>query len=268
MNIKVVTVNAFTDKPFGGNPAAVCILKQSAETNWMQHIAREMNQPATAFVLRQNGDNDHFDLRWFAPDYELAFCGHGTLSSAFALWELGISAPSATLHFSTKRGALSATRSADGWITLDLPTEGVEPVDTLPPGLLESLKVTPYFTGKTTLDYFVVIDGGLQEITAMQPDFRLLKTIKTRGVIVTSKADSTDFDFVSRYFCATVGIDEDPVTGSAHCALVPYWQKELGKSEFRAYQASSRGGSLRALAAGQRIHLSGQAVTIMRGTLA
>src|SRR5579859_3319350 len=148
MGVKVITVNAFTDKPFGGNPAAVCLLEHPVETTWLQNIAREMNQPATAFLLRKNDGQDHYDLRWFAPDYELAFCGHGTLSSAHALWEMGLATPEATLLFSTQRGSLNATRSADGWIVLDLPAEPVESVDTLPAGLLESLKINPRFTGK------------------------------------------------------------------------------------------------------------------------
>lgn len=268
MSVQVMTVNAFTDKPFGGNPAAVCVLENPAEASWMQNIAREMNQPATAFLFRKPELQDHFELRWFGPDNELAFCGHGTLSSAYALWQLGIAAAEATLHFSTHRGNLKATRAADGWITLDLPAETVEPVDSLPAGLLDALKITPQFVGKTPLDYFIVIDGGLPRIASLQPDFRTLKTFNTRGVIVTSKADSDNLDFVSRFFCATPGIDEDPVTGSAHCALAPFWQRELGKSDFRAYQASARGGSLRACVVADRVQLSGQAVTIMRGTLA
>jgi PhzF family phenazine biosynthesis protein len=263
MSIKVVMVDAFTDKTFAGNPAAVCLLDQPAETAWMQSVAREMNLPATAFIQQQR---DHFDLRWFSAAAELEFCGHGTLASAHALGAMDLLAPGSTVRFSTRRGDLAATNKGDRWIELDLPAEAVEPVTEIPKALIEALKITPKFVGKGRLDYLVVVDSP-DQVKALQPDFEMLKTVQTRGVSVTSQDASGQFDFVSRFFCPSVGVNEDPVTGSAHCALGPFWHKELGKSDLLAYQASARGGLLRMRIAGDRVYLSGQAVTVLKGEL-
>jgi PhzF family phenazine biosynthesis protein len=261
MSLTIIQVDAFTDKPFRGNPAAVCVLPEPGDETWMQNVAQEMNLSETAFLYRRG---DAFDLRWFTPAAEVDLCGHATLASAHVLWETGQLSPNEPARFDTRSGRLSAQLQGD-WITMDFPAEP-ETAATPPPHLAQALAVTPTYVGKNRFDYLVAVDSE-ETVQTMQPDFSLLGTVTCRGVIVTSRADSADYDFVSRFFAPRFGINEDPVTGSAHCCLGPFWQTRLNKDTFVAYQASPRGGVVRVSLTGDRVHLGGQAVTVMRGEL-
>lgn len=259
--IKLFQVNAFADEPFTGNPAAVCLLDEVKPKAWMQNVAREMNLPETAFLVKVP---DGYDLRWFTPQVEVDLCGHATLASAHVLWEAGLLSPQSGVDFFTPSGKLSALKTGD-LITLDFPTEPAATIDA-PSVLSDALGIDPKYIGKNRMDYLVEIDSEAA-LRALNPDMDLLKTLGARGVIVTSKADSSEFDFVSRFFAPSWGIDEDPVTGSAHCCLGPYWMERTGKSEFRAFQASERGGVVIVSVMGERVRLGGHAVTIWEGDL-
>jgi PhzF family phenazine biosynthesis protein len=260
--MRLLQIDAFTDTPFKGNPAAVCLLEQQKSSDWMQHLAQEMNLSETAFLRQQDGG---WSLRWFTPSVEVDLCGHATLASAHALWEEGILPPTETAKFQTRSGVLTASRAGD-WIELDFPAKPQQPV-AAPAGLLDALGVKcATHTGKSAFDYLVEVDSE-DAVRELKPDHGLLRTLPVRGVIVTSKAKSGDFDFVSRFFAPGSGVDEDPVTGSAHCTLAPYWAARLHKNEFVAYQASARGGVVRVRLAGDRVKLGGRAVTILRGEL-
>lgn len=261
MSLTFRQVAAFTNKPFAGNPAAVCLLTEPGEEEWLRKVAQELDLPATAFIYPEE---DYFNLRWFTATAELELCGHGTLASAYVLYELGQVALDATVRFKTRSGFLSATRQTD-WIELDLPSEPTQPV-AAPPELLEALGVKPKFVGKSRLDYLVEVETEA-ELLNLMPDFALLKTVPTRGVIVTTRATTGQYDIVSRFFAPSVGINEDPVTGSAHCTLAPYWLERLGKLQLLAYQASRRGGTLQLRQEDNRVYLAGQAITIISGEL-
>jgi PhzF family phenazine biosynthesis protein len=257
-------VDAFTDRPFAGNPAAVCFLDKDCPDTWLQNIAREMNLAETAF-LRPHGPN--WSLRWFTPSVEVDLCGHATLASAHVVWESGRDASDATLRFDTRSGLLSAARRGD-FIELDFPAEPAEP-SPAPPGLLDALGIAaPRFAGRNRLDYLIEVSSE-REVRSLEPDFRRLGAAcaGTRGVIVTAACETADFDFVSRFFAPAAGIDEDPVTGSAHCCLGPFWSARLGKKELLGYQASSRGGTVAVRMNGSRVMLGGRAVTVARGSL-
>jgi len=261
MGQRITQVDAFTNTPFAGNPAAVCLLPVPRDETWMQQIAQEMNLAETAFLVRRE---DGFSLRWFTPLAEVALCGHATLAGAHVLWEEGQLDPAAQARFHTASGLLTAKRAGD-WIELDFPATAAEPIDS-PPGLAEALGATPCFVGKSSFDYLVEVPSEA-DLRALVPDVTALRAQPVRGVIVTSRTGATEFDFVSRFFAPAVGIDEDPVTGSAHCTLGPYWQARLGKDELLAYQASRRGGVVRVSVRGDRVGLGGQAVTVLRGEL-
>jgi PhzF family phenazine biosynthesis protein len=254
-------IDAFTDRPFAGNPAAVCIVPEERGANWMQAVAAEMNLSETAFVWQIN---DAFALRWFTPASEVELCGHATLASAHALWSEGIVLENQPIRFKTKSGALTCTKDRT-FIQLDFPATPAE--ESKPPeGLLDALGVRPSFIGHSKFDQFIHVESE-QVVRALKPDFAQLREISTRGVIVTSASDDPKFDFVSRCFAPRVGIDEDPVTGSAHCCLGPYWSQRLGKTELTAFQASARGGIVRLRVNGDRVVLGGNAVTVTRGEL-
>ena len=260
--VKCWQVDAFTDRPFAGNPAAVCWLEEEADPAWMQAVAAEMNLSETAFVRRLD---DRLELRWFTPTVEVDLCGHATLATSHALWSAGIASAEERLRFHTKSGLLTCSRSGE-FIELDFP---ILPASPVPPsdGLLEALGTgKPHFVGKTKLDHLVVLDGP-DAVRALRPDFRKLMEVRTRGVIVTAHSDDPRYDFISRFFAPAVGIDEDPVCGSAHCCLTPYWAEQLGKRELTAYQASARGGVLRVRLNGDRVILGGQAVIVWEGEL-
>jgi PhzF family phenazine biosynthesis protein len=257
----IVQVDAFTSAPFSGNPAAVCVLNEPRDEVWMQHVAREMNLAETAFLRARP---DGFDLRWFTPTVEIDLCGHATLASAHVLWETGQLAVTETARFHTKSGLLTAVRR-DDWIELDFPATPDEPTDP-PSGLLEALGVTPLYVGKSAFDYLVQVESE-DAVLGLQPDFGSLRRIATRGVIVTSESRTGACDFVSRFFAPAAGIDEDPVTGSAHCCLAPFWSRLLEKHNFVARQISVRGGILKVRLHGDRVYLGGQAITVLRGEL-
>jgi PhzF family phenazine biosynthesis protein len=261
MSTTLYQVDAFTDIPFAGNPAAVCILPQPKSESWMRDVAREMNLSETAF-LHERGDG--YGLRWFTPAVEVDLCGHATLASAHVLWETGLLSADERAHFHTRSGLLTAARQGCE-IILDFPATPDQPADA-PQGLAEALGVTPRYVGRSQFDYLVRVDSE-QIVRDLAPDFARLRALPVRGVMVTSIATSPGFDFVSRFFAPSAGIDEDPVTGSAHCCLGPYWSRQLGKEAFVAYQASARGGVVRVRLAGDRVHLGGRAVTVLRGEL-
>ncbi|HEX3108467.1 MAG TPA: PhzF family phenazine biosynthesis protein [Thermoanaerobaculia bacterium] len=257
--MKLLQVDAFADSAFKGNPAAVCILDRERDAAWMQNVAKEMNLSETAFLLHHA---DGFGLRWFTPAVEVALCGHATLASAHALWEERVLETDARFH--TLSGLLTATRNGD-LIELDFPTKAEEPAEA-PPLLIESLGVKPVYVGRNQFDYLIEV-ATEDELRALDPDHARLRTIPVRGVIVTARSSDPRFDFVSRFFAPGSGVDEDPVTGSAHCALTPYWSKKLGKTEMTAYQASARGGVVHVRLAGDRVKLGGRAITVFRGEL-
>ena len=261
-------VDAFTDTAFRGNPAAVCLLERPASAEWMQHVAAEMNLSETAFLVPRGDD---FDLRWFTPSVEVDLCGHATLASAHILWETARLAPDVTARFHTRSGLLTATRTpapaqAGGdLITLDFPSTVPEPAKA-PAGLAAALGVEPVHVARSRFDYLVEVSDEAT-VRALSPDFRALGEIDVvRGIIVTASG-SNGTDFVSRFFAPAAGVDEDPATGSAHCCLGPYWADKLGRTTLEAFQASKRGGTLRVEVRGDRVLLSGHAVTVLRGEL-
>lgn len=259
--MKITTVDAFTSERFRGNPAAVCILPEPRDEGWMQSVAREMNLSETAFLRARP---DGFDLRWFTPSVEVALCGHATLASAHVLWETGLLKPDEQARFHTLSGVLTAERK-DGLIELNFPANPPDPADA-PEGLAEALGITPKYAGRSKFDYLVELHSEVA-VRSLKPDFRRLREIPVRGAIVTSRAETPGYDFVSRFFAPGSGVDEDPVTGSAHCCLAPFWSTRLNKTEFMAYQASARGGVLRLRLDGDRVRLGGHAVTVLRGEL-
>jgi PhzF family phenazine biosynthesis protein len=262
MGQPIVQVDAFTEEPFRGNPAAVCLLERARDERWMQEVAREMNLSETAFLLP---DGEQYQLRWFSPAVEVDLCGHATLASAHVLWENGRLAPAATARFLTRSGPLSAVRAGE-WIEMDFPATPPSPADP-PEGLLEALGLDwAVAVGKSRFDYLVEVDS-VERVRLLKPDMSALRRVETRGVMVTCASDTAPADFVSRFFAPSAGVDEDPVTGSAHCCLAPYWAIRIGRSELTGVQLSARGGLVRVAWRGDRVRLSGHAVTVMRGEL-
>ncbi len=259
MGFSFFQVDAFTDRPFHGNPAAVFVLPEAQNEAWMQDIAAEINLSETAFLHLKD---KRYTLRWFTPLHEVDLCGHATLASAHILWQTGILKADQEAHFDTRSGALSARR-IDQWIELDFPTEPAQEI-VAPPPLNQALGVSAQYIGANRMDILVEVDSE-KTLRALAPDFALLETLKTRGIIVTSRSNTKDFDFISRFFAPRSGIKEDSVTGSAHCCLGPFWQARLGKNELIAYQASARGGIVKLRVAGPRVYIRGQAVTVFSG---
>lgn len=258
--MKLLQIDAFAEAAFRGNPAAVCILDREHDATWMQNVAAEMNLSETAFLLPAGSD---WSLRWFTPVVEVDLCGHATLASAHALWQEGLLPTSETARFQTRSGLLTAEQRGD-LIELDFPVKSSVAVDP-PAELLTSLGVKePRWAGRNQFDYLLEVESE-EAVRSLQPDHATLRKLSVRGVIVTSR--SAEYDFVSRFFAPGSGIDEDPVTGSAHCALAPYWAERLGKTELLAYQASPRGGVVRIRLLGDRVKLGGRAVTVLRGEL-
>jgi PhzF family phenazine biosynthesis protein len=264
MPIRLCTADAFADAPFRGNPAAVCLLPEPRDEAWMASVAREMNLSETAFLVRRADGS--FDLRWFTPTVEVALCGHATLASAHVLWETGTLAAGETARFHTKSGLLlSAEPREGGLIALDFPARVAAPAEA-PPGLAEALGVDLHYVGRNVDDYLAEVESE-DAVRALRPDARGLRTLGVRGVIVTAKAETAGFDFVSRFFAPGAGIDEDPVTGSAHCCLAPFWGERLGKRAMVGYQAPARGGVVRVRLEGERVELAGRAFTVLDGVL-
>jgi PhzF family phenazine biosynthesis protein len=260
--MEIFQVDAFTAVPFRGNPAAVCVLDRDRPEAWLRDVAREMNLSETAYLRSLD---DAWGLRWFTPAVEVDLCGHATLASAHVLWETGLVPESEAARFRTRSGLLVA-RKVGAWIAMDFPATIPEPADVVP-GLGEALGVQPAAVARSRFDLLVEV-GSAAEVVAASPDMRRLRAVDGRGVIVTARSDDPEYHFVSRFFAPAVGVDEDPVTGSAHCALAPYWGERLGREEMVGYQASARGGVVRVRwRGGDRVELEGQAVTVVRGEL-
>ena len=247
-------VDAFTAEPFTGNPAAVCVLDAPRDAAWMQRVAGEMNLSETAFLHRTA---DGWSLRWFTPTTEVKLCGHATLASAFVLWETGALPGSDVARFHTLSGVLSCRRDG-AWIEMDFPAVIARPCPP-PSGLSEALGCELLATTANGMDYLVQV-ADEKTLRALQPNFTGLARQPVRGVIVTCRSETPEFDFLSRFFAPAAGVNEDPVTGSAHCALGPWWQAKLGRNEFTAWQASARGGLVKLAVRGDRVLLRGQAV--------
>src|SRR5213080_3546982 len=248
MGLGIVQVDAFASRPFSGNPAGVCVLPAPRDERWMQDVAAEMNLAETAFL---HPENEGYRLRWFTPTVEMALCGHATLASAHVLWEEGHLPADQQARFHTQSGLLTADHAGD-WIELDF--------------LAAALRVGTRWIGRSKFDYLVEVDSE-DVVRGLKPDLAALERVDARGIIVTSRAATPGFDFVSRFFAPQSGVPEDPVTGSAHCALAPYWCERLHRAELTGYQASPRGGVVRVRLAGDRVMLGGQAVTVLRGDL-
>lgn len=262
MPIRIVQVDAFTNRPFAGNPAAVCVLENPKPDQWLRDVAREMNLSETAFLTPRNGE---YDLRWLTPAVEVDLCGHATVASAHVLWEDGHLPEGRQARFLTRSGLLTADRRGE-WIELNFPAKLAVPAEE-PPGLLRCLGIkSAGFVGKNAFDYLVEVESE-ELVRGLAPDYSSLRKFEARGIIVTARSSTPEFDFVSRFFAPGAGVDEDPVTGSAHTALGPYWAGRTGKQEFTAYQASARGGVVRVALSGDRVLLGGQAVTVMTGEL-
>lgn len=261
MPLPLWQIDAFTDRPFAGNPAAVTFLDAPRDDAWHQAVASEMNLAETAFLSRHD---DGFSLRWFTPSVEVDLCGHATLASAHFLWESGRLRDGEAARFHTKSGLLTARREG-GVIRLDFPATPARATP-MPPHLIESLGATPDWVGRSIFDVVAIYDDATV-VRAMQPDFALLSRIPARGVIVTASGDVDGVDFISRFFGPEVAVPEDPVTGSAHCALGPLWAERLGKTKLVGFQASARGGVVLVEVKGDRVELGGRAVTVMKGEL-
>ncbi|WP_337177251.1 PhzF family phenazine biosynthesis protein [Paludisphaera sp.] len=267
MTPTITTVDAFTDRPFAGNPAAVCVLDAPAPDDWMQLVAREMNLSETAFLHPIDG-GPRWRLRWFTPTVEVDLCGHATLATAHVLWEEDHLAPDAVAEFETRGGLLTARR-VDGWIELDFPAKPIERPVSDPAelaALSEALGVPVVSAGRSRFDILAELPDEAT-VRGLSPDFGRIHAIPARGVIATAPSSDPTFDFVSRFFAPAVGVDEDPVCGSAHCVLAPFWAARLGRDALRAHQVSPRGGVLRLHLAADRVAIAGQAVTTFRGQL-
>jgi predicted PhzF superfamily epimerase YddE/YHI9 len=260
--VPLFTVDAFADRPFSGNPAAVCLLPEPRDDAWLQSVATEMNLSETAYPLpRADGA---FDLRWFTPSVEVALCGHATLASAHILWETGRLPADQAARFHTRSGVLTCVRE-NGRIEMDFPA--TPPAECPPPdGLAAALGGAPRWVGKARFDLFAEFESE-EVIRSLKPDFGRINALGGRGFIVTARSSSPRFDFVSRFFAPAAGVNEDPVTGSAHCCLAPYWAERLSKKEMTAYQASARGGIVGVRVLGDRVRLCGTAVTVLKSEL-
>ncbi|MGI5321680.1 PhzF family phenazine biosynthesis protein [Actinomadura nitritigenes] len=270
--MRILVVDAFTDRPFAGNPAGVCLLDAPADAAWMQRVAAEMRHSETAFVRPVDEPGADFELRWFTPLVEVALCGHATMGAAHALYDTGTVPSGRPIRFRTlKSGVLTVTRDGDGGLAMDFPSCPPEPV--VPPaGLAEALGADAGWTGRNVQDDLLVELADEKTVRGLAPDMAALGRIDGRGVIVTARADGDGtggHDFVSRFFGARIllGDGEDPVTGSAHCALAPFWSERLGRDALTGYQASERGGLVRTALRGDRVIVSGAAVTVLDGTL-
>jgi PhzF family phenazine biosynthesis protein len=263
MGLKIYQVDAFTDKPFGGNPAGVCMLESELPAKWMQSFAAEMNLAETAFLLPEEGG---YHLRWFTPKVEVDLCGHATLGASHVLWEQGYLSADKEAHYTSRSGVLTAKKNG-AWIALNFPTAEVTPIQA-PEDLLPGLHLSKaLFIGTDKTDILVELESE-EQVRTLEPDIaRLSKISGTRGIIVTSRATTAGYDFISRFFAPAVGINEDPVTGSMHCGLTWYWSGKLGKKDLMSYQASARGGVLRVHLKGPRVEIEGQACTVFKGEL-
>ena len=261
MSCELHVVDAFTAHPFRGNPAAVCILDGPADPGWMQEVAAELRHSETAFL---HAGTNGWNLKWFTPTREVELCGHATLASAFVLWQTGRAGAGSLITFDTLSGMLTARQDRE-WISLDFPAEPAQAVPPIP-GLDKAFGAVPLFTGKNRFDLLVELPAA-DDVCDCEPDMMVLAALPARGIIVTAVSDLPDFDFVSRFFAPSVGVPEDPVTGSAHCCLGPYWGAKLHRIELAGFQCSERGGSVKVTLTGDRVLLGGHAVEVFSGTL-
>lgn len=264
--MRVYQLDAFTDRLFSGNPAAVVPLTDWLPDDQMQQIAAENNLAETAFYVKTDGDAN-YHIRWFTPTVEVDLCGHATLATGYVVFFLEQKPETDHIYFESRSGQLKVCRSEDGWLTLDFPVDMVHKANVQPPALLTSLNEKPLQVYKGKTDYMLIYESQSQ-IEALEPDFREMSTVPARGVIVTAPGKpGSGIDFVSRFFGPQSGIDEDPVTGSAHTTLVPYWAEQLGKNDLTALQLSKRGGYLRCLLKGERVDISGQVQLYLSGEI-
>lgn len=261
MSHPIFQVDAFTDRAFAGNPAGVCLLDRPGRARWMQAVAAEMNVAETAFLVPRT---DGFGLRWFTPAVEVDLCGHATLASAHVLWEEGVLGATEEARFHTRSGLLTARRDGAS-IAMSFPAEPPSKI-AAPKGLARALGAPIRYCGRNRMDVLVEL-ADEAAVRALAPAPGALRGFPMRGVIATARSRSSRADFVSRFFAPAAGVDEDPVTGSAHCALGPYWGSKLGKTRLTGFQASARGGYVRVRLDGSRVVLVGKAVTVLRGTL-
>ena len=261
MDVPLFTVDAFTDRRFSGNPASVCVLPQTLPDELLQAVAAEMKHSETAFLEPRGAE---WGLRWFTPCVEVPLCGHATLASAHVLWQTGRLAPDARAVFQTASGQLTAAMEGDR-IALDFPMEAADPIPE-PEGLAEGLGAEIVRVGRNRLDLLAEV-ADEATVAGLAPNLARLATYPVRGVIVTARASTPGADFVSRFFAPQSGVDEDPVTGSAHCALAPWWSERLGRTAMTGRQLSQRGGTVGVRLTGARVHLLGTAMTVLKGTL-
>jgi len=263
MRVPIYVVDAFASRPFTGNPAGVCLLEEPAAEAWMQSVAAEMKHAETAFVSPRE---DGFDLRWFTPSTEVDLCGHATLASAHMLWETDRLGEDEPAVFHTKSGQLACTRHGYG-IQMDFPAEpvsGTRPAKASVVVAALGLEDTGQPVGRNRMDMLVEVASGAA-LRAIEPDMEALAALGGRGVIVTAASDSPEYDFLSRFFAPAFGVPEDPVTGSAHCCLGPYWSEKLGRTDLVGFQCSPRGGTVRVAVRGDRVLLQGHAFTVLAG---
>lgn len=261
--LRILQVDSFTSKPFKGNPAGVCLLQEEATESWMQSVAAEMNLPETAFLVCRAGSE--FSIRWFTPTVEVPLCGHATLASAHALWEEGVVGSEAFITFHPKEGTLYAQRES-GWIRLDFPAVPVDE-SAAPRALANALGCRPVCVYENKFPAYLAELDSEGTVRRLEPDLAALRRVGAGTCIVTARSETGECDFVSRFFAPGLGIDEDPVTGAAHCSLGPYWANRLGKNELTGHQVSKRGGIVRVRVRGDRVDLLGEAVTVIRGEL-
>ncbi len=262
--VPVLQIDAFTASPFRGNPAAVCLLESAAAEPWMQRVAAEMNLSETAFVVPRS--TGVFGIRWFTPRCEVPLCGHATLASAHALWSREQVSPARSIEFHSRTGSLTARRDG-AWIRLDFPALPPEAA-AAPERLTRALGHRPLSVHRNAHGTYLVELKSEAAVRELQPDLQGLRLAGIDRCIVTAPGTAADCDFVSRFFAPGLGIDEDPVTGSAHCTLAPFWAARLGRAEMTGHQVSKRGGVVRVRLEDDRVELRGQAVTVWTGTLA
>jgi PhzF family phenazine biosynthesis protein len=268
-SLPLFQVDAFSAQPFRGNPAAVCLLDAPRPADWMLAVAAEMNLSETAFVVVDGSDGE-LPLRWFTPKVEVDLCGHATLATAHVLWATGTCDPGESIRFATASGDLTCTVDGDETIWMDFPALPSEPIDQ-PDGLAEALGAPPVRVARNRHDHLVELADAVT-VRALTPDLHALARIETRAVVVTALADGgddvdEDIDFVSRCFGPRVGIDEDPVTGSAHCALGPWWAPRIGRNRLVGHQVSARGGTVQVDVRDDRVGIGGTAFTVLQANL-
>jgi predicted PhzF superfamily epimerase YddE/YHI9 len=259
---KIYVVDAFTERAYRGNNAAVCVMDHSMDSGWMHDVAAELGQPETAFLFPEGNG---YRLRWFTPKVEVMLCGHATLAAAHILWEVGLAKPEDIIVFHTSKGNLKAWRVDNEFIEMDFPLEPVHEVE-LPILLEETLGQKPLFVGRNSMDYLVELESAAA-VKQLVPNMSKVAQLNSRGLIVTSHSLTPDYDYVTRFFAPQCGIPEDPVTGSAQCSLAPYWSEKTGKQHMVSYQASGRGGTVRVRMNGTRVYISGKAVTVLEGCM-